>query len=421
MSSTESAKSTAKGAEEVRFEQLPAASGVPTEDAVAGVLDEASRMGASDLFLCSAENFLEVGVRHLGLVRTLMRVTREDGRRWLSHIKVLAGIPLDNRRKPNEGRWIRLHPNGHKTDLRVNTIPTLYGEDFAIRLLERDSSLQTLEGLGLAPPTLRQLVTMLHAPGGLILVTGPTSSGKTTTLYACLHYLNNGTRKINTIEDPIEYAVEGIRQSQVNPALDVDFPELLRSVLRQAPDIIMIGEIRDAMTAQTAVRAANSGHLVLATLHAPTAAGAIQSMLALGANPHFFGSSLRGVIAQRLVRSLCTNCRVTFDISDAPLTFEEVMPWLVDDEGKHLYTATGCEQCHKTGYAGRTGVFEVMSVTPVLRKMISDGAPGREIETRAIADGMIEFRRGGLLKVAQGVTNTEEIIRVVPSEYLGLS
>jgi type II secretory ATPase GspE/PulE/Tfp pilus assembly ATPase PilB-like protein len=265
------------------------------------------------------------------------------------------------------------------------------------------------------------LIAMLHSPGGLILVTGPTASGKTTTMYAGLHYLNDGSRKINTIEDPIEYAVDGIRQSQVNPQIEVDFPELLRSVLRQSPDVIMIGEIRDMVTAQTAVRAANSGHLVLATLHAPTAAGAVQSMLNLGVQPHFFASSLRGVIAQRLVRTLCPKCRVGLDLSEAPMTFDDVRPWLGQYDGRQLFTATGCDQCGKSGYAGRTGVFEVLNVTPTIRRLVNAHAPSKELEQQAVGEGMFEFRRAGLLKVAQGQTNTEEIVRVVPAEYLGLA
>jgi type II secretory ATPase GspE/PulE/Tfp pilus assembly ATPase PilB-like protein len=392
----------------------------PVEEAVSALIDEASKMGASDLFLASTETGLEISVRHLGVVRRLRIVATDDGRRWLARIKILANIPIDNRRRPNEGRWLHERADGHKVDIRVATIPTLHGEDFALRLLDRDTNLQRLDGLGLDRQGLQSLTAMLHAPGGLILVTGPTSSGKTTTLYACLHYLNDGTRKINTIEDPIEYAVEGIRQSQVNVPIDVDFPELLRSVLRQAPDVIMIGEIRDAVTAQTAVRAANSGHLVLATLHAPTASGAVQSMLNLGVHPHFFASSLRGVLAQRLVRTLCSNCRVAYDLSEAPLTFEEVKPWLDDGQGRQLYTANGCDTCKKTGYAGRTGVFEVLNVTPTLRRLINENVASKILEQHAVADGMIEFRRAGLLKIAQGTTNIEEVVRVVPAEYLGL-
>jgi type II secretory ATPase GspE/PulE/Tfp pilus assembly ATPase PilB-like protein len=404
-------------AEPIDFQPV---AGEDIEDAVAGMLDEASYMGASDLFLATVENGVEIAVRHLGIVRRVRAIGRDEGRRWLAHIKVLADIPIDNRRRPAEGRFLRERTDGHKIDFRVNTIPTLHGEDFAIRLLERNSVLQRLDGLGFTQHILPNLTAMLYSPGGLILVTGPTSSGKTTTLYAALHYLNDGTRKINTIEDPIEYAVEGIRQSQVHPQLEVDFPELLRSVLRQSPDVIMIGEIRDIVTAQTAVRAANSGHLVLATLHAPTAAGAIQSMLNLGVHPHFFASSLRGVIAQRLVRTLCPQCRVGLDLSEAPLTFEDVKPWLGEYDGRQLYTSTGCDQCKRTGYAGRTGVFELLEITPNLRRLINALAPAKEIEQAAVEEGMFEFRRAGLLKVATGQTNTEEIVRVVPAEHLGL-
>jgi type II secretory ATPase GspE/PulE/Tfp pilus assembly ATPase PilB-like protein len=405
-------------AEPVEFEPLQ---GEDVEEAVAAMIDRASQMGASDLFLATNENGVDISVRHLGIVRRLAHIGRDDGRRWLSHIKVLSDIPLDNRRRPCEGRCLRERADGRKIDLRVNTIPTLHGEDFAIRLLERNSVLQRLDGLGFMHHVLPTVIAMLHTPGGLILVTGPTASGKTTTLYAALHYLNDGTRKINTIEDPIEYAVDGIRQSQVHAQIDVDFPELLRSVLRQSPDVIMIGEIRDVITAQTAVRAANSGHLVLATLHAPTAAGAIQSMLNLGVHPHFFASSLRGVIAQRLVRTLCSRCRVGLDLSEAPLTFEDVKPWLGEHDGRQLFTATGCEQCNKSGYSGRTGVFEVLNVTPKLRQLINSLAPTKDVEQAAIDEGMFEFRRSGLLKVALGQTNTEEIIRVVPAEHLGLA
>ncbi|MGC4002667.1 MAG: ATPase, T2SS/T4P/T4SS family [Pirellulales bacterium] len=315
------------------------------EAGVSALLDRGTEVGASDLFLAMNENDAVVSMRHMGTVRTIGTLTAADGKRWIAHVKALAGIPLENKFKPKEGRWLRVHADGRKTDLRVNSIPTLFGEDLAIRLLERDGNLQQLEQLGLMHHELQTLRSMLESPGGLILVTGPTSSGKTTTLYACLHHLNNGERKINTIEDPIEYAVEGIRQTQINLHWDCDFPEMLRSVLRQAPDVIMIGEIRDPITAQTAVRAANSGHLVLATLHSATACGAIQSMLNLGVHPHFFSNSLRGVVAQRLTRILCDQCRVDFDLSESPLTFEEIGHLLHEGEGRKLYTSVGCESC----------------------------------------------------------------------------
>ena len=189
--------------------------------------------------------------------------------------------------------------------------------------------------------------------------------------------LNDGRRKINTIEDPIEYAVEGIRQSQVNPILNLDFPELLRNVLRQSPDVIMVGEIRDSITAQTAVRAANSGHLVFATLHSPTAGGAVQSMLNLGVHPHFFSSCLRGVIAQRLLRTLCPKCKVAYDLSESPLTFEEIERWLEPGQGKQIFSAPGCPACGQTGYTGRVGVFEVLNATPGRPQAHGRHGPGK--------------------------------------------
>jgi type II secretory ATPase GspE/PulE/Tfp pilus assembly ATPase PilB-like protein len=299
-------------------------------------------------------------------------------------------------------------------------MPTLYGEDVTLRILPRDSQLLAVEALGMVRTDYNQLLKLLNSPSGLILVTGPTGSGKTTTLYACLTYLNNGEKKINTIEDPIEYAVEGCRQSQINPKLEVGFADMLRSILRQAPDIIMIGEIRDPVTAETAVRAANSGHLVLATLHAPVAAGAIQSMLALGVHPHFLSSSLLGVLAQRLIRTLCPRCKMSFDIADAPQTFEEVRKWLEPGEGKVLFGPKGCQECRMLGYSGRTGLFEVLSVSRGTRKLILEKQPTQVIRQKAIEEGMLEFRHAALLKVARGETSIEEVFRVIPSEYLGL-
>jgi type II secretory ATPase GspE/PulE/Tfp pilus assembly ATPase PilB-like protein len=261
---------------------------------------------------------------------------------------------------------------------------------------------------------------MIQSPSGLILITGPTGSGKTATLYASLMRLNDGRKKINTIEDPVEYAIDGLRQSQVNPLIELGFSELLRGVLRQSPDVIMIGEIRDPETARTAVHAANSGILVLATLHAPSASHAVQSMRALGVHNHFLANSLRGVVAQRLVRTFCPKCRVGIDLADAPHTFDEVRPWLGPDEGKMLYMPKGCDACNMTGYTARTGVFEVMPITKSIRSLISEGAPARDIRVKAIEEKMAEFRHTALLKVARGETSTEEVFRVIPTEHLML-
>jgi type II secretory ATPase GspE/PulE/Tfp pilus assembly ATPase PilB-like protein len=342
------------------------------------------------------------------------------GRRCISHIKATSGIDVAEKRRPMDGRWIYQRKTGGAVDLRIVTMPTLYGEDVTLRLLPRESTLLKVESLGMSRHEFNTLMKLLNSPSGLILVTGPTGSGKTTTLYACLSNLNNGEKKINTIEDPIEYAMEGVRQSQVNSKLDVNFPDLLRSILRQAPDVIMIGEIRDPDTAETAVRAANSGHLVLATLHAPVAAGAIQSMLALGVHPHFLSSSLLGAVAQRLIRTLCPKCKMSFDISDSPQTFEEVRKWLDPDEGKVIYGPKGCPECRMLGYSGRSGLFEVLSVSRNIRKMILEKQPTQVIRQKAIEEGMLEFRHAALLKVARGQTSIEEVFRVVPTEYLGL-
>jgi type II secretory ATPase GspE/PulE/Tfp pilus assembly ATPase PilB-like protein len=327
-------------------------------------------------------------------------------------------MDLTEKRRPADGRWIYNRTSENAVDLRINAIPTLYGEDFALRLLTRGNKIYAIENLGMTREQLQSYTQMYQSPSGLILITGPTGSGKTATLYSTLIKLNDGKRKINTIEDPIEYAIDGLRQSQINTAIDLSFKELLRSVLRQSPDVIMIGEVRDEETARTAVHAANSGILVFATLHAPHAAGAIQSMRALNVHSHFLASSLRGVVSQRLVRTLDPATKVGFDLTDAPHTFDEVRKWLGPDEGRKLYAAKPAESNLMTGYAGRTGIFEMMSVTKEIRNLISDGAPSRTIRDKAIEQNMLEFRQSAMLKVARGETSTEEIFRVVPTETL---
>lgn len=414
--------------------QLLDVSKLPVDRAVAALINRAVQAGASDLFFVTNEQHVAVQVRHLGIVRPLSVVTPEAGRRYLAHIKAMAGMDLGGAaRRPMDGRWIYesdaqtgadaststpASPVDVNVDLRISVIPTLYGEDFAIRLLGRGLHAHRIDDLGMTRDQLDDFAQMIESPGGLILLTGPTGSGKTATLYAALARLNNGRRKINTIEDPIEYAVDGLRQSQVNPAIDLGFAELLRGALRQSPDVIMIGEVRDEETARTAVHAANSGILVFATVHAPAASHAVQSLRSLGVHNHFLGASLRGVISQRLLRTLCTSCRTSFDLSDAPHTFDDVRPMLKGDEGRTLFAPHGCGACNGTGYAARTGVFEVMPVSRAIRDLISDGAPTRDIRQKAVNEGMLEFRQAALLKVAQGRTSTEEMFRVIPTDVL---
>jgi type II secretory ATPase GspE/PulE/Tfp pilus assembly ATPase PilB-like protein len=393
---------------------------LPPEEAVSDLIEHAANLGVSDLFFAAHERHAMVSVRHLGVLRPLTHLPEDLGRRCMSHIKVLADLDLAERRRPQDGRWIHERPGGDKLDLRVSIIPTLYGEDITLRLLDRSTRLLSLDKLGLHRRDSQLLLSMLHCPSGLILVSGPTGSGKTTTLYACLNHLNNGLRKINTIEDPVEYAIGGIRQSQVNPKVAVGFVDLLRSVLRQAPDVIMVGEVRDPETAATAVLAANSGHLVLATLHAPTAPAAVQSMYNLGVHPHHLAGGLLGVITQRLVRTLCPHCRQQFDLSDAPHTFDEVRAFLEPGDGFRMFGPKGCMECRMLGYAGRTGVFEVLKVGPALRRLVLDRAPTPVLHQQAVADGMVECRLSAMIKVARGETSVEEVFRAIPPEYLAL-
>ncbi len=391
---------------------------VAPEEGLPAIFEHAVAISASDLFFSSEADAVSVTVRRLGLIRPLMTLPMELGRRYMTHIKASAGMDITERRRPLDGRWIQSLADGRKLDLRISTIPTMYGEDFAIRLLMRETELRAIDRLGMSQHELNLLIDMLSRPSGLILVTGPAGSGKTTTLYACLSHLNNGRRKIHTIEDPIEYAVAGLRQSQVNPKIDLGFPDLLRSILRQSPDVIMIGEIRDEVTAQTTVRAANSGHLVFATLPAPVASAAIQSMRSWGVRPHFLSTSLLGIISQRLLRRLCPKCREAYDISRAPHVFDAVREWLAPDQGRHLYGPKGCDMCDGTGYDTRTGIFEIMAMTPELRQLIGDGKPTREVRAKAVEQGMRELRHSALLRVASGETSTEEVFRAIPTEYL---
>ena len=389
------------------------------ESEVNQLMRNAVAVGASDVFVMAEANGVRIATRRHGVLRTETALTTERGRQFIRHIKAMAGMNISESRRPLDGRWV-CELNDARVDVRVNTLATLFGEDMNLRIWDHSKELRHLDELGMHPGDIATLHGMLNNPSGLILVTGPTGTGKTTTLYASLEHLNDGRRKINTLEDPIEYALSGIRQSQVDDRLGLDFPELLRHVLRQAPDVIMIGEIRDAETANTAIRAANSGHLVLATLHAPRAASAVQSMLAYGVNSHFLSSSLIGIVAQRLVRRLCVECRVHYDIAESATTFDEIQELLDHDAQVQVCGPRGCEACWESGYGEQTGLFELMTLNQVLRQAVADGRNSREIENLAISGGMLDIRRSALLKVARGETSVDEILRDVPHEYLGI-
>lgn len=400
------------------------------EDAVHKAIKHAVEQKASDLMLLAHEDYYALNIRQLGVIRPLSIVSRELGKRFAQHIKAQAGMDVAEHRRPHDGRWIydelieedtgenaeEIDGKDHTVDLRISSVPTLFGEDLVIRLLSRATGLFDIEHIGLTKNELASVKLMLDSPGGLILCCGPTGSGKTATLYAALNYLNDGTRKINTIEDPIEFAIGGLRQSQINNTIGIHFAELLRGVLRQSPDIIMIGEIRDHETATTAVHAANSGHIVLSTIHAPVAAAAVESMRSLGVNNHFLATALRGVISQRLVRTLDPERRVEYDISHAPQIFEPIKHLFDETNGKKFY-APGASDGY-TGYDGQTGVFEVMAMSAELRNMVSNGDDTNALRKQAYKEGMLDFKSNALLKVAQGKTAIEEVFRVIPAEYL---
>ena len=388
-------------------------------EVLSAIIERAADLHVSDLFLLAEETGLRVAFRRMGGIETVAALPLETGRSVVTLLKAEAGIDLGDRRRPHEGR--RIQAVGDRViDLRINIIPTLYGEDVTARLLDRKFGLRTLEQIGLTRIELNKMQAMLNNPSGLILVTGPTGTGKTTTLYAAVQYLNDGTRKINTLEDPVEYAVAGLRQSQANTKIGLDFPELLRNVLRQSADVIMIGEIRDEETAATAVRAANSGTVVLSTLHSPVAAGAVQSMAALGVNRYFLSNCLLGVVAQRLVRTLCPKCRVAYDISESPDTFSDVQSFLEPGFGTYIFGPGSCEACMQQGYSGRTAIVELMVFNKALRQLVAKGCSSEELQTFAVQQGMLEFRRSAMVKVAMGVTSTEEILRELPTDQLGL-
>ena len=401
--------------------KFPNLSGLSAEQAVTRLAGFAVSTRCSDLFLATEAAHVAISVRQLGLVRELTRLPLDQGKRCISHLKAISGLDLSEHRRPLDGRWIFNADGESPVEMRINMIPTLHGEDLAVRMMDRESQLFTLGQLGLEREQLDHLTSMLDSPGGLILLAGPTGAGKTATIYACLQHLNDGGHKINTIEDPIEFARPGVRQSQVNAAIKLGFHDLLRAILRQSPDVIVVGEIRDRETAQTAVHAANAGHLVLATVHASCATAGVQSLRSLDVHAPFLASALRGVVSQRLMRTLCPTCKTPFDVADVPHVFDEVKRWLKPDQGKTLFAPRGCSLCEGRGYSARTGVFEVMPISTALRTAIAEGRSAADLRQLAAGEGTLQFRQAALLKVAHGLTSTDEIFRAIPAEQLAES
>ena len=371
------------------------------------LLSEAIRVGASDIHVESFEKRLSVRLRVDGQLREIVQPRRELAPLLVSRIKVMAKLDIAEKRIPQDGR-ISLRLAGREVDVRVSTLPSSYGERVVMRLLDKQAGRLNMTHLGLMNNDYDRLKTLVHRPHGIILVTGPTGSGKTTTLYAALSDLNDGSKNILTAEDPVEYQLEGIGQTQVNTKVDMTFARALKAMLRQDPDVVMVGEIRDLETAEIAVQASLTGHLVLSTLHTNTAIGAVTRLKDMGIEPFLLSSSLIGVIAQRLVRTLCPYCATWREADD----FEKNLFINIEHpQDLRLPQPHGCERCGTTGFSGRTAIYEIVSVDEPMRRLIHGNAAEYELETYARQQSG-SIRDDGLRKVLAGKTTIEEVLRV---------
>ncbi|MBO9355420.1 type II secretion system protein GspE [Bordetella petrii] len=371
---------------------LEAQDDAPVIRMINALFTQATRDGASDIHLEAFEVHSMVRYRVDGILRDIVSPRRALHNALVSRIKIMANLDIAEKRLPQDGR-IALRVGGRPIDVRVSTLPTGHGERAVLRLLDKEAGRLELGRLGMAPDVLAELDQLIHRPNGIVLVTGPTGSGKSTTLYAALGRLDTGTTNILTVEDPIEYDLPGIGQTQVNSRINLTFGTALRAILRQDPDVIMIGEIRDLETAQIAVQASLTGHLVLATLHTNDAVSAVTRLIDMGVEPFLLASTLQGVLAQRLVRKLCPHCKL-------------------DRAGTAAWNPAGCPACSHTGYSGRTGVHELFAVDDAARGLIHNGADEQALRHAAARTGMRSLRQDGMRWVEQGITTDEEIARV---------
>jgi general secretion pathway protein E len=387
------------------------ASGAPVVRAVNDLIEKAVELRASDIHIEPFPAGLVVRMRIDGLLRPVVAPAGVLPRALISRIKIIANLNIAERRLPQDGA-ARLRAGRADVDIRVAIMPTQHGESAVIRILPKDRGLLVVEKLGFASSDDATLRRLLKLPHGMIVITGPTGSGKTTTLATILSILNEPVRKILTIEDPVEYEIPGVNQSQVKPAIGLTFAAALRSFVRQDPDVIMIGEVRDSETAHVAVHAALTGHLVLTTLHTETAAAAVPRLLDLGVEGYLLRSVLRAVIAQRLVRQLCERCKSPRALSDADFAEDPRLAALGFRTGEVIQEPCGCERCGGTGYRGRLGVFELLELTNGIRDLISDKTDGLKIDEMAIHGGMTTMLDDGIAKCRAGLTSPAEILRV---------
>jgi len=386
------------------------ASEAPVIRYVNQLITRASEQRASDIHIEPFENLTRVRYRIDGALRETEPLPGRYRQAVVSRLKIMARLNIAERRLPQDGR-IKLAIRGTPIDLRVAIAPTMHGESVVLRLLDRQSVPLDLPSLGLGGDTETRFLDILERPHGIVLVTGPTGSGKTTTLYASLSRLNRIERKIVTVEDPVEYLLDGIDQTQVKPAIGLDFAHVLRSVLRRDPDVIMVGEIRDRETAEIAVHAALTGHLVLSTLHTNSAAASITRLLDMGVQDYLITSTLNGIAAQRLVRTLCPRCRAPY--AALPELIEELgLRRYANGNDVTLHRAVGCDDCHGTGYHGRTSLFETLVMTDTLRRLVLRRTEANDLHRAAVEEGMRSMYDDGMAKTLTGQTTIEEILKV---------
>ncbi|MGQ9562342.1 MAG: GspE/PulE family protein [Thermogutta sp.] len=363
---------------------------------------------ASDLHFEPFENEFRIRIRSDGVLYEMVPPPRHLAFAITTRIKVMANLDIAERRLPQDGK-IRLTVGGHPVDLRVSVLPTMFGESCVLRVLDKSVVMLDLNQVGMDPTTLANFRDVIHRPHGIVLVTGPTGSGKTTTLYAALNELNNIEDKIITTEDPVEYTIDGLVQIPIDPDIGNTFANLLRAILRHDPDIILVGEIRDLETAEIAVQAALTGHLVFSTLHTNDAPSSIARLRDMGVPPFLITATLEAILAQRLVRKICPNCRELTVPSTEALADLEMTP--DDVVGKTFYRGRGCAACNNTGFKGRTGIFEFMPITDEIRELIHQGASTEELRDAAQRAGMKTLRQAGLEKIYDGTTTVEEVVR----------
>jgi len=387
------------------------ASEAPVIKLVNHIISKAAEMGASDIHLEPFAEDLILRYRIDGILHNFEAPPKKLNSALCTRIKIMAKLDISERRLPQDGR-IKLKVHGKDIDMRVSTLPTLYGESLVIRILDRGNLSVELEKMGLPKYELEQFQKLIHKPYGKLLVTGPTGSGKTTTLYGALQNINTPDKKIITIEDPVEYQIRGINQIHVKPQIGLDFASGLRSIVRQDPDVIMVGEIRDAQTADVAIQAALTGHLVFSTVHTNDAAGAITRLLDMGIENYLISSALLGILAQRLVRVICKSCIEPIEVAPA-LIAEIDNP---SQDSIKAFHGKGCKECNHTGFRGRAGIYELLVVDDPVRQLILTKATSQVIRESARKKGMTTLREDGWKKVAKGITTVEEVLRVTLNE-----